>query len=125
MSDAQSRDVVFVVDRVETKPGQAREFVQRYLAEYAPGARERGMTLQHILVSPPIWFPDRSNTVTATWTLPGPTQWWQMTWKGRVDPQLGRWWSQIEALVESRTRSVAAAADDVDALCAVTDGTDV
>jgi hypothetical protein len=40
-----------------------------------------------------------------------------MTWQGRPDPTLGEWWSQISELVEERTRSVAAAADDVDILC--------
>lgn len=47
---------VYVVDRVVTKPGCARRFVDTYLAEYAPGARDRGMTLRDVLVSPPIWF---------------------------------------------------------------------
>lgn len=110
---------VFVIDQVLTRPGQARQFVDRYLAEYAPGARERGMTLRNVLVSPPIWFPDQSNTITITWSLPSPLAWWQMTWQGRPDASLGRWWSSIDELVVKRTRSVAAAADDVDALCAM------
>ncbi|MCV7107743.1 MULTISPECIES: hypothetical protein [Mycolicibacterium] len=110
---------VFVLDRVLTKPGQARAFVDRYLAEYAPGATERGMTLQNVLVSPPIWFEDQSNTVTITWSLPNPLAWWQMTWQGRPDPALGQWWSDVDALVLERSRTVASAAADVDALCAV------
>lgn len=112
---------VFVVDRVVTKPGQARRFVDRYLAEYAPGAVERGMTLRSVLVSPPIWFDDRPNTVTITWSLPSPLAWWQMTWKGRPDPELGRWWTQIDELLQERERLVAAAADDVEALCRMED----
>ncbi len=28
------------------------------------------MALRDVLVSPPIWFDDRSNVVTITWTLP-------------------------------------------------------
>ncbi|MGE0216776.1 hypothetical protein [Mycolicibacterium sp.] len=108
---------VFVVDRVLTRPGQARRFIDRYLAEYAPGARERGMTLCGVLVSPPIWFDDQANTVTITWSLPSPLAWWQMTWQGRPDPALGQWWSEIDDLLAERHRSVAAAAADVDALC--------
>lgn len=115
---------VFVIDRVLTKPGQTRRFVDRYLAEYAPGARERGMTLLNVLVSPPIWFDDQSNTVTITWSLPSPLAWWQMTWQGRPDAAVGQWWSAIDELVVERTRSVATAADDVDTLCAM-EGTDV
>ncbi|MCV7285511.1 hypothetical protein H7J87_09240 [Mycolicibacterium wolinskyi] len=119
MADDEVKKVVYVVDRVLTKPGRAREFVGRYLAEYAPGARDRGMTLEHVLVSPPIWFDDAPNTVTVTWTLPSPLAWWQMTWKGRPDPALGEWWTDIGELVHERSRSVAASADDVDALCAL------
>ena len=72
---------VFVVDRVITRPGRAREFIDTYLAEYAPGAVARGMALRTVLVSPPIWLDDKSNTVTITWSLAGPQAWWQMTWK--------------------------------------------
>ncbi|MGV0717073.1 hypothetical protein ABQE93_16865 [Mycolicibacterium sp. XJ662] len=107
---------VFVIDRVVTRPGCARRFVDAYLADYAPGARDRGMTLRSVLLSPPIWFQDQPNTVTVTWTLPSPQAWWEMTWKGRPDPSLGQWWDGIAELVVARTREVAAAAADVDGL---------
>ena len=110
---------VYVEDRVTTRPGRAREFVDRYLAEYAPGARERGMTLRDILISPPIWFDDRSNTVTITWSLPSAQAWWEMTWKGRPDTSIGAWWTDISELIAERTRTMAAAAADVDELCDV------
>jgi hypothetical protein len=77
------------------------------------------MALRTVLVSPPIWLDDQSNTVTITWALPSAQAWWEMTWKGRPDPALGPWWDRIGALVVHRTRSVAAAADDVDGLCDV------
>jgi len=108
-----------VVDRVVTGPGRAREFVERYLTEYGPGARDRGMTLRNVLVSPPIWFSDQTNTVTITWLLPSAQAWWEMTWKGRPDTSIGKWWADISGLIVERTRSVAAAAADVDALCDV------
>lgn len=107
---------LFVIDRVVTRPGRAREFVDTYLTEYAPGAAARGMALRTVLVSPPIWFDDQCNTVTITWALPSPQAWWEMTWKGRPDPKLGPWWDRIDGLVVERTRSVAAAADDVERL---------
>ncbi|MEU4314008.1 hypothetical protein [Nocardia sp. NPDC024068] len=107
---------VYIVDRIVTRPGRAREFVDRYLAEYVPGAIERGMTLAQVLVAPPLWLDDRSNTVTVTWELDGPTGWWEMTWKGRPDPEPGRWWAGIEPLISRRTRESAAAAGDLAAL---------
>jgi hypothetical protein len=118
MADGQ----VFVIDRVITRPGCARRFVDAYIAEYAPGARQRGMTLRDVLVSPPIWFDGsdgQANTVTVTWTLPSAQAWWEMTWKGRPDPALGEWWRRIGELVQERSRSFAAAAEDVDGLCDV------
>jgi hypothetical protein len=110
---------VYVVDRVTTRPGCAKTFVDAYLSEYAPGARRRGMTLRDVLVSPPIWFDDRSNTVTITWSLPSPQAWWEMTWQARPDPTLGSWWLAVAALIDERSRTVAAAAEDVDGLCDV------
>lgn len=106
---------VFVIDRVVTTPGCAQKFIDAYLAGYAPGARDRGMTLRDVVVSPPIWFDDRSNVVTVTWTLPSPQAWWQMTWQGRPDPAVARWWDSITDLVVERTRDVASAAEAVDA----------
>ena len=110
---------VYIVDRVETRPGRAREFVNRYLAEYAPGAIGRGMTLAQVLVAPPLWLDDRPNTVTVTWELDGPTGWWEMTWQARPDPGLGRWWAGVDHLITRRTRESAAAAADIEALADV------
>lgn len=104
-----------MIDRVVTAPGCAQKFIDTYLAGYAPGARERGMTLRDVLVSPPIWFDDQTNVVTITWMLPSPQAWWQMTWQARPDPTVARWWESITDLVVERTREVASAADDVTA----------
>jgi hypothetical protein len=114
-----SEGEVYVVDRVVTRAGRGREFVEAYLSGYAPGATIRGMTLRDVLVSPPIWFADQLNVVTITWSLPSARAWWEMTWKGRPDPELARWWDSTGHLVVERDRSVAAAADDVDSLCDV------
>lgn len=107
---------VYVTDIVVTKPGRARDFVDAYLREYAPGARERGMALERIVVSPPIWFPDESNTVVATWVLDGAEGWWEMTWRGRTDTALRAWWAAADELVLSRTRSTGAEAADIERL---------
>jgi hypothetical protein len=104
---------VLVIDRVVTAPGCAQAFIDAYLSGYAPGARERGMDLRDVLVSPPIWFDDRPNVVTITWSLPSPHAWWQMTWQGRPDPAVPRWWGSISDLVIERSRDVATAAENV------------
>jgi hypothetical protein len=106
---------VFVVDRVVTAPGCTQAFIDAYLAGYVPGARERGMELRDVLVSPPLLFDDRPNVVTITWSLPSPQAWWQMTWQARPDLTVARWWQSISDLVVERSRSVASAADGVEA----------
>lgn len=105
---------VFIVDRVVTAPGCAQTFIDSYLSGYAPGARDRGMELRDVLVSPPILFDDRPNVVTITWSLPSPQAWWQMTWQGRPDPAVARWWDGISELVVERSRSVATRSQDID-----------
>lgn len=107
---------VYLVDRVVTRPGGARAFVDAYLAEYAPGAQARGMTLDQILVSPPMWLDEDSNTITATWTLDDVAAVWGMIRAGRGDPSLGQWWSRMAPLILERTRSMSAAAADIDGL---------
>ena len=50
---------VFVIDRVLIRSGCARRFVDAYLTEYAPGARERGMTSRIQLCLDPVKGTDR------------------------------------------------------------------
>ncbi|GAY16797.1 Dabb family protein [Mycobacterium sp. shizuoka-1] len=105
---------VFVIDRVVTAPGCARAFIDAYLSGYVPGARDRGMELRDVVVSPPILFDDRSNVVTITWTLPSPQAWWQMTWRARPDPTVARWWDDVSGLIVERSRTAATRAEDLD-----------
>lgn len=107
---------VFIVDRIVTRPGRAREFVARLRGEYAPGAAGRGMRLARLLVSPPMWH-EGANTVTAVWELDGVAAWWEAARAGRGDPALRDWWDGIAALVEERSRSMAAEDGAVDVLC--------
>lgn len=107
---------IYVVDLVVLKSGCAKKFIEAYNREYAPTARERGMTLDRVLVSPPIWFDDESNTVTALWTLHGQEEWWKAAVKGRHDPEPAAWWTKMDSMILERSRSMAASADDVDGL---------
>lgn len=111
--------IIYVVDRVVLQPGYAKDFVEAYGREYAPTARDRGMTLDRILVSPPIWFEDESNTVTVLWTLPGQAAWWKAAIEGRHDPGLAAWWTKMAYMIVERSRSMAGTVEDVDGLCDV------
>ncbi|MEY1677104.1 hypothetical protein AB4Z55_23320 [Gordonia sp. ABKF26] len=111
--------IIFVVDQVVLKPGAARDFVDAYLDEYAPAATRRGLTLDRIVVSPPVWLDDASNTVTATWSVQGPRNWWQTMVAARHDPAPAQWWTDKAPMIVERFRSMAADVGDVEGLCDV------
>ncbi len=110
---------VLVIDQVVLEPGAARGFVAAYVDEYAPAAAARGMTLDRVIVSPPVWLDDGSNTVTATWSVPGPRAWWRSMIAARHDPGPTEWWAKMAPVIVDRSRSMASDVVDVDGLCDV------
>lgn len=111
-----ANETIYVMDELVARPGTARALLDAYMARYAPGARARGMTLERVLVSPPMWLEDQSNMITISWTLQGVPAWWQMTAMGRTDPAVTAWWEEADAMLVSRKRSFASADADVEAL---------
>lgn len=112
-------ETIYAIDEMVARPGMGRAVIEAYMARYAPGARARGMVLDRVLVSPPLWLEDQSNTITISWTLRGAAAWWQMTAMGRTDPSIAAWWAEADEMLVSRRRSFAAADADVEALCDV------
>jgi hypothetical protein len=113
------RETIFIVDRITPKPGQAKAFLDIYMARYAPAARERGMTLVHRWVSPPMWLDEQSNTLTIVWTVQGAPAWWNMSFHGRRDPAVSGFWESIEPMIVSRHRGFSAEAADLESLADV------
>ena len=95
---------LYVVDDIDARPGEAQALLRDYLERYAPGARSRGMVLERVLVSPPVWLADGSNTVTITWTLPGVPAWWHMRAQAGADAAVAAWWREADARVVRRER---------------------
>ena len=116
---SMTEPTVYVIDRVEVRPGHGQKFVEAYLAEYVPGAQARGLTLDHVLVSPPVFIAGEPTVVTAIWSAEGPTGWWKAAIAGRYDPEPADWWARTGHLIVGRTRSSAAEATDIRALCDV------
>jgi len=110
---------LYIIDRVVLRPGTAQSFLDAYLAGYAPGARDRGLTLERILVSPPVWIDGETNTVTATWTVSGTVAWWAAAVGGRHDPAPAQWWESMSPMIVERSRSTASRFEDVEGLCDV------
>ena len=111
-----ANETIYIVDEVVTRPGEGRAFLDVYMKRYAPAAQARGLTLDRVLVSPPLWLDDQSNILTITWTLQGAPAWWQMSFRSRTDPSVTSWWAEVDEKVVSRKRSYMSAAADIEAL---------
>ena len=117
MSTAANTPSVFVIDDLTAKPGQGEALHRAYLERYAPGARQRGMTLLHQWVSPAYWLPDGSNRLVFVWSVPGPGGAWAMKHAGRQDPELAAWWTEeAPRFVAARTRAICSEAGDLASL---------
>ncbi|WP_294047992.1 hypothetical protein [Sphingopyxis sp.] len=117
--DTAAAPTVHAIDEIVAKPGEGKALLEDYLARYAPGARARGMTLEQILVSPPMWLDDQSNTLVFLWSLAGAGAWWQMRFVGGNDPDVGAWWADADARAVSRRRFFASDPADMERLCDV------
>ncbi len=111
--------MIIIRDELTARPGQGQALFDLYMTAYAPGARERGLTLTHTLVSPPLWLEDGVNTLLFVWTLPDAVAFWRKNNLGRRAPAVRACWARIEALAVSRRRDTFADPADFAALADV------
>jgi len=110
---------IHIVERISTRPGAARAMAEAIRRDYLPLAGERGMTLDRILVSPPIFDPELSNEVTVLWTVPDAKAWWLMAKSGRADTRAADFWRSHADLIVERHRSMATGDEQVEEVCNV------
>ena len=119
MSKTEHNETIFILDEVTAKPGRARDFLAAYMERYAPAARERGMTLVHRWVAPPMWLKEQSNSLFIIWSVQGARAWWQMSFLGRRDPAVSGFWEETRPMIEKRHRCFLSDVADVESLCNV------
>jgi hypothetical protein len=96
---------VFIVDAIDVDAGQIRAVREAYLNEYAPGARERGMVLQHDWLSPPLALQEGRSRLTFVWAVAGVEGWWRQRFAGNFDPGVEAFWRRLEPMIIGRERS--------------------
>jgi hypothetical protein len=99
-----SGETVYIVDQITAKPGAGRAFLDAYMQRYAPGASERGMTLEHTWVAPPVWLDDGSNTLFFVWSVKGASGVWGSLIGGRRGAALDEWWKDAAEMIVTRER---------------------
>ena len=109
MSTAQAESVepIFVLDEIRLKPGMLDPFLEAMESRYRPGAEARGQMLIHTWVTPPTTAEGVTLEVLLVWRLEGVPGFWRMRSQNSTD-EIAAWWSDCEALIESRTRRIAA-----------------
>lgn len=109
--------MIYVIDDILAKPGQGQALYDAYMARYVPGAKARGMTLQHRLVEPAMWLPEGSNRLIFIWAQPHAGAVWGAKHSARMDPDVDRWWQEdAPPLIETRQRYTLAEAEALGAL---------
>lgn len=104
---------VFVLDEIVVLPGGAATYREAYLNGYAPRARERGMTLEHVRITPPFEWNEGSNTLHFLWSVENIDAWWAMRIGGVDGRPLDTsglinadWWVETEHLIVTRRRNI-------------------
>ena len=101
-----SGETVYIVDQITPKSGGGRAFLDAYMQRYVPDARERGMTLEHTWVAPPVWLEDGSNTLFFVWSVAGGAKGvWGSLIGGRRGNALDEWWwKEAAPMIVTRER---------------------
>ena len=109
-------DEIYIFDQIVVETSKSDQLCARYMRDYAPDARSRGMTLQAAWRSPPVEIPGRSVTLHFLWSVVGVSAWWQMRLgASRADPNLDvavegddgklAWWRLVDSIALSRNRT--------------------
>lgn len=108
--------MIYLIDRMVVKPGKGREVHDAYLERLETVAAEKGMTLEHAIVAPPIWLTDAesNNTLEFIWSFEGYGKLAAAISYG--DASVTEWWRGLEESLESRDRSYFSTEADVEVL---------
>lgn len=113
-------ETIYVMDCIEPRPGRGKEVFHYYMEHYVPVAHERGLTLLHKWVSPPVWLEgDQANRCYFIWSVKGVEAYWSVEAQARWDASTPDFWRELEPMIQSRTRRVMAEDSDVESLCDV------
>lgn len=95
---------IYVLDELVARPGMADACRRAYLERYAPGARQRGMRLELVRMTPPLALSAASSTLQFLWSVENVQAWWAMRAAAGADPAVHAWWAQVHSLTVSRRR---------------------
>ena len=96
--------MIRILDELTVAPGQLAEVRQLMAEGYTAGAAERGMTLEHTWLTPPVELFDQPNTLVYLWSVPDAPAWWAMRGAAGRDPGISEFWADVDACCVERQR---------------------
>ena len=87
-TEAPISPAVFVIDRLEAKPGDGPALLEEYLTFYVPRAEACYAELVATRVAPPCWLDTDSNTLEFTWKVAGIGGCWGIDSPLRADAEV-------------------------------------
>lgn len=110
-------DPITIIDELELRPGMLQPFLEAMHADYRPGAEERGLTLLHTWVTPPVELEEGGTHVLLVWQVDGVPGFWRMRSRS-ASPEVAEWWKRCERFAVSRSRRFAVEAEALPRLAA-------
>lgn len=95
---------IIVIDEVWPMTGQVEAYRDAYLADYAPAARRRGMTLESVMLSPPLVLAEGGNRLTFVWSLPDTPAFWAMRFADEATKHV--WWDRGATMAHRQERTL-------------------
>jgi len=94
---------IYTLDEISVRPEMLAAFETSYREIYVPLANDRGMTLEHAWMSPPVVLNDAPNSLMFIWSVPDPPAWWRMRY-GAYEPKVTAFWLDTAHMVLTRRR---------------------
>ncbi|MCI8425573.1 MAG: hypothetical protein HFJ72_07955 [Adlercreutzia sp.] len=100
-----SDELVYIVDRLTSKPGGGKELYDGYMNTIKPMIEAGGWTFVRATVSPAIWLDTDSNVIEIEWTMPDiAVAAWGSTGFTRSVPEYVEWWTWAHKEAEEISR---------------------
>lgn len=110
-------NVVYIVDRLEAKPGDGKAFYEDFMTNMKPIMEAAGWTFVRATVSPAIWMDTDSTVIEIEWTMPDIAQAaWAYSSATRYNPDYVQWWAQAHSRAVSINRIYSASPEYMEVL---------
>ena len=94
---------IYALDEITVRPEMRAAFESCFRDIYVPLATDRGMTLEHAWMTPPVILTDAPNSLVFILSVPDAAAWWKMRY-GAYEPKVSAFWLDTAHMVLARRR---------------------